>query len=93
MTSPTGKPLSACFRKTGVFPKLVTEMMAMGEESGKLPEMLETMGHFYAERTDQFMRRFTSLIDPILIVGIGGVIVTIVLAIFLPVLKLSQVKM
>ena len=89
----TGKPLSACFRKTGVFPKLVTEMMAMGEESGKLPEMLETMGHFYAERTDQFMRRFTSLIDPIMIVGIGGVIVTIVMAIFLPVLKLSQVKM
>lgn len=89
----SGKALSACFRKTGVFPKLVTEMMAMGEESGKLPEMLETMGHFYAERTDQFMRRFTSLIDPIMIVGIGGVIVTIVMAIFLPVLKLSQVKM
>jgi len=89
----TGKSLSACFRKTGVFPALVTEMMAMGEESGKLPEMLETMAAFYAERTDQFMRRFTSLIDPIMIVGIGGVIVTIVMSIFLPVLKLSQVKM
>ncbi len=89
----TGKSLSACFRKTGVFPKLVTEMMGMGEESGKLPEMLETMASFYFERTDQFMRRFTSLIDPIMIVGIGGVIVTIVMAIFLPVLKLSQVKM
>lgn len=89
----SGKPLSACFRKTGVFPSLVTEMMAMGEESGKLPEMLETMASFYYERTDQFMRRFTSMIDPIMIVGIGGVIVTIVLSIFLPVLKLSQVKM
>lgn len=88
-----GRPVSASFRKTGVFPQLVTEMIGMGEESGKLPEMLETLANFYAERTNQFMARFTSLIDPIMIVGIGGVIVTIVMSIFMPILKLSQVKM
>jgi type IV pilus assembly protein PilC len=85
----SGKSISAAFRKTGVLPPLVTEMMFMGEESGKLPDMLVTLSGFYKEQIDQFTRRFTAIIDPILVVGIGGIVGTIVLAVFLPIFKLS----
>jgi type IV pilus assembly protein PilC len=85
----SGKSISAAFRRTEVLPPLVTEMMFMGEESGKLPDMLMTLSAFYREQIDQFTRRFTAIIDPILVVGIGGVVGIIVLAVFLPIFKLS----
>jgi type IV pilus assembly protein PilC len=87
----SGKSISAAFRKTGVLPPLVTEMMFMGEESGKLPDMLVTLSAFYREQIDQFTRRFTAIIDPILVVGIGGLVGVIVLAVFLPIFKLSTI--
>jgi type IV pilus assembly protein PilC len=86
----SGKSISAAFRKTGVLPPIVTEMMFMGEESGKLPDMLVTLSAFYREQIDQFTRRFTAIIDPILVVGIGGLVGVIVLAVFLPIFKLSS---
>jgi type IV pilus assembly protein PilC len=86
-----GKSISAAFRRTGVLPPLVTEMMFMGEESGKLPDMLVTLSQFYREQIDQFTRRFTAIIDPLLVVGIGGMVGVIVLAVFLPIFKLSSV--
>ena len=87
----SGKSISAAFRKTGVLPPLVTEMMFMGEESGKLPDMLVTLSAFYREQIDQFTRRFTAIIDPILVVGIGGLVAVIVLSVFLPIFKLSSI--
>ncbi|MCX5789992.1 MAG: type II secretion system F family protein [Elusimicrobia bacterium] len=66
-----GKSISAAFKKSGVFPGLVTEMMWMGEESGKLPEILATLSNFFRGQIDQFIRRFTSMIDPIMVVFIG----------------------
>lgn len=84
-----GKSISVAFRKSGVLPPLVTEMMFMGEESGKLPDMIGTMSSFYRLQIDQFTRRFTAIIDPILVVGIGGLVGVIVLAVFLPIFKLS----
>ena len=84
-----GQSISAAFRKTGVLPPLVTEMMFMGEESGKLPEMLVTLSIFYREQIDQFTRRFTAIIDPVLVVGIGSVVGVIVLSVFLPIFKLA----
>ncbi len=84
-----GKSISAAFRKSAVLPPLVTEMMFMGEESGKLPDMLQTMSGFYRLQIDQFTRRFTAIIDPILVVGIGGLVGVIVLAVFMPIFKMS----
>ena len=87
----SGKSLSESFRKTGVFPGLMTEMMLMGEESGRLPSIMETLSQFYQEQVNQFLARFSALIDPILIVGIGSIIAVIVLSIFLPIFKMSQI--
>jgi type IV pilus assembly protein PilC len=72
-----------------VLPNLVTEMMFMGEESGKLPDMLVTLSSFYKEQIDQFTRRFNAIIEPMMIVGIGAIVGAIVLAVFMPIFKLS----
>lgn len=87
----TGKSISAAFKKAGVFPPLVTEMMWMGEESGKLPDILGTLSTFYREQIDQFTRRFTAIIDPIMVVVIGGIVGVIVMSIFMPIFQLSQI--
>ncbi|OIO09352.1 MAG: hypothetical protein AUJ52_06655 [Elusimicrobia bacterium CG1_02_63_36] len=87
----TGKSISGSFKKSGVFPPLVTEMMWMGEESGKLPDILATLSSFYSGQIDQFIRRFTSIIDPIMVVFIGGIVGVIVLSIFMPIFQLSQI--
>ena len=63
----------------------------MGEESGRLPSIMETLSYFYQEQVNQFLARFSALIDPILIVGIGAIIAVIVLSIFLPIFKMSQI--
>jgi len=87
----SGKSLSESFRKTKVFPGLMTEMMLMGEESGRLPNIMDTLSSFYQEQVNQFLARFSAMIDPILIVGIGSIIAVIVLSIFLPIFKMSQI--
>ena len=86
-----GKSISQAFKKTGALPSLVTEMMFMGEESGKLPDMLVTLSAFYKEQIDQFTRRFNAVIEPIMVVFIGALVGVIVLAVFMPIFKLSNI--
>ena len=87
----SGRSISESFKKTGIFPSLVTEMMWMGEESGKLPDIIVVLSKYYQEQIDQWIRRFSSMIDPILVVGIGAVIGVIVTSIFMPIFQLSQI--
>ena len=87
----SGRSISESFKKTGIFSGMVTDMMWMGEESGKLPDIIAVLSKFYQEQIDQWIRRFTSVIDPILVVGVGGVIGVIVLSIFMPIFQLSQI--
>ena len=86
-----GKSTSDAFRRTAMFPGLMTEMMMMGEESGRLPHILQTLSKFYTDQINQFIARFSALIDPILIVGIGAIIAVVVLSIFMPIFKMSEI--
>jgi len=86
-----GRAISDAFADTNVFPGLMTEMMRMGEESGKLPGIIGTLAKFYADNVAQFIARFSAVIDPILICGVGALIGIIVASIFLPIFKLSQI--
>lgn len=86
-----GRSISDSFADTQVFPGLMTEMMRMGEESGKLPGIIATLAKFYADHVEQFIARFSAVIDPILIVGVGSLIGIVVASIFLPIFKLSQI--
>lgn len=88
----SGKSIADSFKKTGIFPGMVTDMMWMGEESGKLPDIIDVLSKFYQEQIDQFLRRFSAMIDPILVVGIGSIIGVIVMSVFMPIFQLSQIK-
>jgi type IV pilus assembly protein PilC len=87
----SGKSISVSFKNTRIFPNLVTEMMWMGEESGKLPEIINTLSKFYKEQINQFVARFSSIIDPVLILFVGAIIGTVIVSLFLPILRLSQI--
>jgi len=86
-----GTAISESFGKTGEFPAMVTDMMRIGEESGKLPDMIDVLSKYYREQVDQFIRRFSSMIDPILVVGVGAMVAVILISIFMPIFQLSNI--
>ncbi len=88
----SGKAISESFKRTGAFPAFVTDMMLMGEESGKLPDMIDVLSGYYKEQINQFFRRFSAIIDPILMLGIGAIIGTVVMSVYIPIFQLSQIK-
>jgi len=79
-------PLSA----TKVFPEMVISMIEVGEETGKLPEMLEKIADTYEEEVDNAVSALTSLIEPIMIIGLAVVVGTIVIALFMPLIKIVE---
>lgn len=86
-----GESLSESMRKTGVFPEMVTQMAATGEETGTLPSMLAKAADYYELQVETTINALTSIIEPILIVSIGVVVSFIVISIFYPIFKLSKV--
>ncbi|UCC95066.1 MAG: type II secretion system F family protein [Candidatus Omnitrophota bacterium] len=85
-----GVPISKPLEESGVFPPMVVRMIAIGEQSGKLEEMLSKIAQFYEEQTDAVISGLTSLIEPIIIGFLGIVIGGIVIALFLPIIKITQ---
>ena len=83
-----GEPLSVPLEQTGVFPQMVTSMIQVGEETGQLPEMLNRVADIYDEEVDNAVGALTSIIEPVLIVGLAVIVGTIVLAMFLPLIAL-----
>jgi MSHA biogenesis protein MshG len=75
---------------TGVFTPMVLQMIAVGEESGSLDEMLEHVAEFYEEDVDYDLQRLSSAIEPVLILLLGGVILVLALGVFLPIWDLGK---
>jgi type IV pilus assembly protein PilC len=86
-----GSALTTSMTSTGVFPNLVLQMAAIGEESGALDDMLAKAAEFYEEEVDEMVKGLSSLLEPIIIVILGTVIGGIVVAMYLPIFKLGQV--
>ena len=84
-----GGSLSAAMRRTGVFPPLLTYLAASGEAAGKLDEMLERAADYLEREFDRFTATALSLLEPAIIVVMGGIVATIVLSILLPILQLN----
>jgi len=84
-----GGSLSAAMRRTGVFPPLLTYLAASGEAAGRLDEMLERAADYLEKEFDRFTATALSLLEPLIIVIMGGIVATIVLSILLPILQLS----
>lgn len=85
-----GESLTGPLIKSGVFPPMVTRMIAIGEKSGKLETMLLKISEFYDDQVDAAVEGLTSVIEPIIIGVLGVVIGFIVIALFLPIMNITQ---
>lgn len=79
-----GDSLSRAATTSGIFPSLVLQMMLVGEETGELTRLLEEIAGFYQREVDYRLRNLTAMIEPILIVGVGGLVLILALGVFLP---------
>lgn len=84
-----GKKITTPLNKGDLLPKSVIQMIAAGEESGKLGEVLAQISDFYAKQLKETIKTVTSMIEPIMIVVMGGIVGFIAMAIILPIFKLS----
>ena len=87
----TGASLTSSMNSTGVFPNMVLQMCAIGEESGSIDHMLGKAADFYEEEVDEAVKGLSTLMEPIIIVILGGLIGGIVVSMYLPIFKLGQV--
>jgi type IV pilus assembly protein PilC len=87
----TGSALTTSMTATGVFPNMVLQMAAIGEESGSLDHMLGKAAEFYEEEVDEMVKGLSSLMEPFIIVILGVLIGGIVVSMYLPIFKLGAV--
>ena len=85
-----GEGIAPPLGATKIFPEMVVSMIEVGEETGKLPDMLEKIADTYEEEVDNAVSALTSLIEPLMIVGLAVVVGTIVIALFLPLTKIIE---
>lgn len=87
----TGMQLNSSMRGTGVFPNMVVQMAAIGEESGSLDEMMGKVADFYEEEVDNMVDAMSSLLEPLILVILGTLVGGLVVAMYLPIFKLGAV--
>ena len=85
-----GESLAQPMERSGVFPPLVTRMIALGEETGQLDRMLMQVADSYEEEVEVQLAGLTQLLEPMLIVFVGGIVGFIVIAMFLPLMSLTK---
>jgi type IV pilus assembly protein PilC len=87
----TGNSLTVAMQDTQVFPSMVLQMVAIGEEAGSLDAMLSKVADFYEEEVDNAVEALSSLMEPIIMVVLGTLIGGMVVAMYLPIFKMGQV--
>ena len=87
----TGTSLTVAMQNSGVFPSMVTQMVAIGEESGALDGMLGKVADFYEEEVDEAVANLSALMEPLIMAILGVIIGGLVVAMYLPIFKLGSV--
>ena len=85
-----GETIADPLKRSGEFPALVTHMIAVGEKSGEMEEMLRRVSQIYDGEVERVIARLTSLMEPIMILAMGAVVLFIVVAILLPIFEMGQ---
>ncbi len=85
-----GRPMSEQIRESKNFPAIVGQMLAVGEETGKLDDILMKLASFYEREVDTVIEGLTSIIEPLLIIVLGGMVGFIVISVFGPISSLSS---
>ena len=83
-----GVPMSQPLQDDPIFPPMVSQMVKIGEETGELDKMLGKIADFYEDEVDASIQSLTSIIEPILMIGVGVMVGTIVISMYLPMFKL-----
>ena len=86
-----GKNIVYPLEKAGVFPPMVTQMISVGEETGALDQMLSKIADFYDDEVDRAVEGLTKMIEPMLMLIVGGSVGFIIIAMYLPIFKLGDV--
>jgi type IV pilus assembly protein PilC len=85
-----GQPMSAPLHKHKVFPRMVTQMIEVGEESGQISQMLDKIADFYDREVDSAAESLTASIEPIMVVLMGGIVGSMVVCLYLPMFSIYQ---
>jgi type IV pilus assembly protein PilC len=84
-----GKTIADPLMKSGVFPPMVCQMVSVGEQTGALDTMLAKIADFYEEEVDQAVETLTTLIEPVMMIFLGGAVGTMLAAMYLPIFKIA----
>jgi general secretion pathway protein F len=87
-----GQSIADPLRRSGEFPAMMIHMIAIGEKTGELPSMLQNIAETYEEQVNTKIEAMTSLIEPLMIVAMGGAVATVVVAVFLPLMDMSNIN-
>ena len=87
----TGQQLNFSMRNTGVFPNMITQMVAIGEEAGALDDMLDKSASYYEEQVDNAVDNLTSLMEPMIMAVLGVLVGGLIIAMYLPIFQLGAV--
>ena len=86
-----GQSITGPLEKVSVFPAMVTQMIAVGEETGSLDAMLGKVADFYEDEVDASVKSLTSILEPILMIGVGSVVGLVVIAMYLPIFNMMNI--
>ncbi len=86
-----GRPIAEPLEESGVFPNMVVQMINVGESVGALDVMLEKIADFYDDEVDQAVENLTAMIEPFMMIFLGGMIGGLVVAMYLPIFKMASV--
>ncbi len=87
----TGVQLNASLRKAGIFPSMLLQMSAIGEESGALDEMLDKVASYYEDMVDNMVDSLTSLLEPMIMAVLGILVGGLMIAMYLPIFQMGQI--
>jgi type IV pilus assembly protein PilC len=85
-----GVPIAQPLIENPVFPPLVSQMVKVGEETGELEKMLEKIADFYEDEVDTSIQALTSIVEPLMMLGVGLIVGIIIISMYLPMFKLLQ---
>ncbi|MEA1921118.1 MAG: type II secretion system F family protein [Pseudomonadota bacterium] len=86
-----GKTIAEPLMESGIFPSMVVQMISVGETTGALDQMLNKIADFYDDEVDTAVSAITSLIEPLLMVFLGGILGTMIVGMYLPIFKMGEV--
>jgi type IV pilus assembly protein PilC len=84
-----GRPLAVALEETGLFTTMITNMVRIGEESGQLHQVMDTLAPFYKEKMEALIGSVTKLLEPIIIAGMGVTIAGLMLSIYMPMFEMA----